>query len=154
MNSAARLVFSTLLVFAFGGCLVSSVGGGGGIGTTTVTNSNPSAIISTATQVFAGAGYSMGPSNYPDSVSFDKPAGAYGKVMYGSYGETTSYRAKLNVVPIPGTDNYRIGVKVSRVSDAGEAGFEDSVPMMGVWSAEFAPLLRQIREMASGAGPL
>jgi hypothetical protein len=134
--------------------LVSPVGGSGGIGATTVTNSNPSAIISAATEVFAGAGYSLGPVNYPDSVSFDKPAGAFGQAMYGSYGETTSYRAKLQIVNLPGTNDYRISTRVSRVSDAGEAGFEDSVPMMGIWSGEFGPLLKQIRQMASGAGSL
>lgn len=142
------------LTLALTGCLVSPVGGSGGIGATTVTNSNPMAIINAANEVFAGAGYSMGPANYPDSVSFDKPAGAFGRAMYGSYGETTSYRATLQIVNLPATNNYRIGVKVSRVSDAGEAGFEDSVPMMGIWSAEFAPLLKQIRQMASDAGAM
>ena len=136
----------------FSGCLLGNVSGSGGIGATTVTNSNPTAIIAAATEEFTNAGYSMGPSDYPDSVSFDKSAGAFGKVMYGGYDQTTSYRAKLAINNIPGTNNYRIGVKVSRVNDAGQAGFEDSVPMVGAWSVEFAPLLQRIRAKASGAG--
>ena len=119
----------------------------------TVANSNPSAIISAAQTVFAGSGYTPSGSNFPQSVSFDKPAGAFGKIMYGSYGVTTTVRVKLSLIQIPGTNNYRLSTRVSRVSDAGEAGFEDDQRMLGVWSGEFKPLLRQIVTQASGAGP-
>jgi hypothetical protein len=71
--------------------------------------------------------------------------------MYGSYGQTTSYRASLAINQIPGTSDYRIGVSVARVNDAGMTGFEDSTRMMGMWSAEFAPMLQRIRKQASGS---
>lgn len=134
------------------GCIVSPVGSSGGFGATTVTNSNPSAIISAANSAFASAGYSMGPADYPDSVSFDKPAGAFGQAMYGGWNDSVVYRARLNMAPIPGTNNYRISVSVSHVNETGMAGMDDKVGMSGLWSAEFAPVLAQIRNQASGAG--
>lgn len=149
------LVYVALIALcasSFSGCLVGNVSGSGGLGATTVTDTNPTAIISAANEEFTNAGYSMGPANYPNSVSFDKSAGAFGKAMYGSYDQTTSYRAKVSISNIPGTNNYRIGIKVSRVNDAGQAGFEDDVPMVGAWAIEFAPLLQRIRTKASGAG--
>jgi hypothetical protein len=139
--------------FLLSGCIVSPVGSSGGLGANTVIDSNPTAIIRAAKQAFASAGYSMGPSNYPDSVSFDKPAGGFGQAMYGGWNDSVTYRAKLNIVPIPGTNNYRISVNVSHVNETGMAGMDDSVPMTGLWSAEFAPLLSQIRKQASSAGP-
>lgn len=136
-----------------GGCLTTPVEKSGGPGSLTVENSNPNAIISAAQTVFAGSGYTPSGSNYPESISFDKPAGAFGKIMYGSYGVTTTVRVKLSLTQIPGTNNYRLSTRVSRVSDAGEAGFEDSQRMLGVWSGEFKPLLRQVATQAGGAGP-
>jgi hypothetical protein len=91
--------------------------------------------------------------DYPLTISFDKPAGKLGELMYGSYGTTTTVRVKLSLVPIPGTNDYWLKPSVFRVSDAGEAGFEDSTKMLGLWSGEFKPLLRQIQAQAAGAGP-
>lgn len=146
------LSFGILFLAVMAGCIVSPASLSGGIGATTVTDSNPSAIIDAANSAFAASGYSMGPADFPDSVSFDKHAGAFGQAMYGGWDNSASYRATLEIRPLPGTQNYRIGVRVQRVNDAGEAGFEDSVPMSGLWSAEFAPILQQIRRQASGAG--
>jgi hypothetical protein len=145
--------FYLLLPFLLSGCLTSSTSHSGGIGGTTVQNTNPTAIIAAAKTVFAQSGYSMSSIEYPDSISFDKPAGKLGELMYGSYGVTTTIRVKLSFVPIPGTSDYRIKPNVFRVSDAGEAGFEDSTKMLGLWSGEFKPLLRQIQSQAAGAGP-
>jgi hypothetical protein len=118
-----------------------------------VQNTSPSAIIGAAKTVFVQSGYSLSSIEYPDSISFDKPAGKLGELMYGSYGETTTIRVKLSLVHIPRTNDYRLKSSVSRVSDAGQAGFEDSTTMLGLWSAEFKPLLRQIQAQAGGAGP-
>lgn len=141
---------SLLLAIVLTGCLTTPVSSSGGI---TVQNTNPSAIIGAAQSVFAQSGYSVSAVHYPDSISFDKPAGKLGELMYGSYGETTTIRVKLSLTPIPGTNDYRLGSSVFRVSDAGEEGFEDSTKMLGVWSAEFKPLLREIQAQAAGAGP-
>jgi hypothetical protein len=143
------LVFVSIL---FSGCLVSPVSKSGGIGAVTVTNSNPSSILSAAQSAFAGSGYTLARIDYPDSASFDKPSGTFGRALYGSYGTTTSVRATLEIIPIPGTNNYRLGTQVSRVTDAGQAGFEDSVGMWGIWSAEFTPILKQIKAEADNAG--
>ena len=136
-----------------GGCLVTPVDKTGGPGSVTVANTNSTAIIAAAQNVFPNYGYTPGPVNYPDSVSFDKPAGKFGKIMYGSYGTTTTFRVKLVITQIPGTSNYRLSPKVTRVSDAGEAGFEDSHHMGGMWSSQFGPLLQQVKNQAQGAGP-
>lgn len=120
----------------------------------TVSNTNVDAIISSANGVFASSGYTSSGSNYPTSISFDKPAGNLGKLMYGSYGVTTTVRATLVMTPIPGTNDFRLSTKVTRVSDAGETGFEDSNATMSLWSGEFKPLLRKVAQQAGGAGPV
>lgn len=105
-----------------------------------------------ANSVFSQSGYSVGPTNYPDSISFDKPAGGFGQAMWGSYDQTTTYRATLSMIPLSGND-YRIAVSVSVVNNAGQAGFEDARPVLGLWSAEFLPLLNKIKAQAANAGP-
>ncbi|HEY5707731.1 MAG TPA: hypothetical protein VIS96_19385 [Terrimicrobiaceae bacterium] len=125
----------------------------GGIGSVAVPNTNVNALIAAAQPVFAQYGYSPGPVNYPDSISFDKPAGGFGKLLYGSYDQTTTFRVRLSMIQIPGTNNFQLLTDVSRVSDAGEAGFEDNTKMIGLWSGEFLPLLQKIKAQAAGAGP-
>lgn len=131
------------------GCVVSKVNPGGGF---TATNTNVGAIMDAANAIFPQYGYTNSLTSYPDSISFDKPAGAFGKLLYGSYGVTTTMRAKLTITPV-GTNDYRLSVKFARVSDAGEAGFEEA-RHMPLWSGEFNPILRQIVSQASGAGPM
>lgn len=132
------------------GCLTSSNSSGGGLAGVTVPNTNVDAIINAAQSAFAQSGYSVGPVDYPNSISFDKPSGAFGQAMWGGYNQTTSTRAKLNLVPLSGND-YRLSVSVSAVNDAGQAGFEDSRPLIGPWSAEFLPILNKIKAQAAGA---
>ncbi len=143
------LAVSTFLT----GCLTTPVASSGGLGATTVPNTNPTAIISAAQTVFAQYGYTPGPMSYPDSISFDKPSGAFGTLLYGSYGTTTGVRAKLILTPLDGGD-YRLSTNVYRVTDAGEAGFEDSRKMMGLWAGEFGPLLEKIKAQAANAGSM
>lgn len=153
-----KKLFVSLLSLActawLGGCLTGSVAQSGGPGSMTVNNTNVDAIISAAQGVFAASGYTNSGGSYPNSISFDKPAGNLGKLMYGSYGVTTTVRATLNMTPIPGTNDIRLSTKVTRVSDAGETGFEDSNATMSLWSGEFKPLLRKIAAQAGGAGPV
>jgi len=118
--------------------MTASSSGSGGIAATTVPNTNLDAIMDAANSVFSQSGYSVGPTNYPDSISFDKPAGGFGQAMWGSYGQSTTYRASLRMVPLSGND-YRLAVSVLVVNDADQAGFEDSRPVLGLWSAEFIP---------------
>jgi hypothetical protein len=142
-------IIATLL---FSGCMTTPVAKTGGLGAVTVTNSNPLAITNAAQGVFAQYGYTPGPGEFPDWISFDKPAGGFGKLMYGSYGVTTTIRTRVNITQIPGTNDYRLSARPTVVSDAGEAGFEDSRRMMGLWSGQFGPLLKQVQAQASGAG--
>jgi hypothetical protein len=125
----------------------------GGLGSVTVQNTNVGAIQSAAQSVFMNYGYSPAPGDFPNSIAFQKPAGAFGNLMYGSYGVSTTIRCTIAMNQIPGTNDYRLVPRVTRVSDAGEAGFEDSQRMLGVWSGEFGPLLRQVQQQAAGAGP-
>ena len=149
-------LFSLLSVAAFvflaAGCLVSPVARSGGLGSVTVTNSNPAAIVAAAQGVFAQSGYQIGPANFPDSVSFDKGTSCFANVMWGSYGNPQTIRVRVSISQVPGTNDYRLSPKVFSVSDAGEAGFDDARPLMGMWSAEFGPLLKQVASQAGGAG--
>jgi len=145
------LVLASLLL---AGCLATPVSESGGMGSVTVTNSNPGAIIAAAQSVFPNYGYS--PSFGGDgvtSVSFDKNSNKVANVIWGSYGDPQTLHVKVKIVQIPGTNNYRISPKVSTISDAGEAGFESKHKLSGLWASQFGPLLKQVAAKASGAGP-
>ena len=136
------------------GCLVSPVSQSGGMGSVTVVNSNPSAIVAAAQVVFPQSGYQLATSNFPVSISFDKPSSRFANIMWGSYGNPQTIRVRVNMNQIPGTNNYRLVPKVYSVSSAGEAGFEDKRPLMGLWSSQFGPLLKQVAAQAGGAGAM
>lgn len=148
MKPLLLLISSLFLV----GCMTSPVENSGGMGASTVSDTNVSAIVAAAQTVFPQYGYSMGPSNFPDSISFDKPSGAFGNIVWGSFNSPVTFRATLNMTPIPGTNDYRVSVRVTRVQSAGQAGFEDTTRMAGFWAGEFRPILRQIQATAAGAG--
>ena len=135
------------------GCLTSPVSQTGGQNAVTVPNTNPQAVASAARLVFAKSGYTPGPSNLPRSISFDRPAGSFGHLMFGSYGRSTTFRVRLQILSLPGTDDYRIVPRVSRVGNARMAGFEDEVPMTVFWTKQFRPMLREIKAGAAEAGP-
>jgi len=136
------------------GCLVSPVSQSGGMGSVTVVNSNPNAIVAAAQAVFPQAGYQLATSNFPYSIAFDKPSSRFANIMWGSYGNPQTVRVRVNINQVPGTNNYRLAPKVFSVSSAGEAGFEDQRPVMGLWSGEFGPLLKQVAAQAGGAGAM
>ena len=150
----SRLTITALALFSFilNGCLVTPVEKSGGIGSVTVTNSNPQAIITAAQNVYSQYGYSFNSSHYPTSVSFDKGSDKFANVMWGSYGNPQTIRVKVSIVPIPGSNNYRLSPKVFTVSSAGEAGFESKRPLIGLWNSQFGPLLNRVSTQASGAG--
>lgn len=152
MNKVLPFLFSCVVALSFSGCLTTPVSDTGGSNGITVTNSNVPAITNAATSVFAQSGYTPGPGNYPDSISFEKPAGAFGNIMYGSYDQKQTIRAKVRITPIPGTNDYRLSTQVYTVGSAGEAGFEDSRKLL-FFNGEFKPLLRKIEVAASGVGP-
>lgn len=122
------------------------------MGSVTVSNSNPEAIVAAAQAVFPQAGYQLGPADFPSSISFDKPSSGFADVMWGSYGNPQTIRVRVFMNPIAGSNDYRLVPKVYSVSDAGEAGFDSERPLMGLWSGEFGPLLKQVAAQAGGAG--
>jgi len=142
----------TVLTILLSGCLTTPVSQSGSMGSTTVTNSNPDAIIAAALSVFPKYGYSPGGGNYPTSISFDKKSSQFAKIMWGSYGVPQTIRVKVKITQIPGTNDFRISPKVYTVSNAGEAGFESDRPLAGLWNSEFGPLLKQVAAQSSGAG--
>jgi hypothetical protein len=148
-DEVKTLSLLALTALFFTGCMTTPVSK---TGTTTAVNSNPYAIVNAAQSVFANSGYSAGPANFPTSVAFDKPSGAFGKIMYGSYDQTTTIRCTVSINQIPGTSNYRLSARASVVQDAGQAGFESGRPLL-VGDDQFNPLLRQIASQASNAGP-
>ncbi len=151
-SASLRLCGVSLFALLLAGCLTPPVDQSGGPGSVTVTNSNPSAIISAAQSVFPNYGYTPGFGNGVSSVVFDKDSNKLANVLWGSYGCKQTVRVKVKIVQIPGTNNYRISPKVYTVSDAGEAGFESKRALIGLWGAEFGPLLKQVAAQASGAG--
>ena len=144
--------FCAFLLLA--GCITTPVAESGGRNAVTIPNTNAAAIASAARSVFARYGYSPGPGNFPSSISFDRPAGKFGHLMFGSYGRSTTFRVRLQILPLPGTNDFRIVPRVSRVGNARIAGFEDEVPMTTFWSKQFRPILRDIQAAAADAGPL
>ena len=148
------LLAVVLLSVLVSGCLVSPVSQSGGMGSVTVVNSNPGAIVAAAQAVFPQSGYQLATSNFPYSISFDKASNRFANIMWGSYGNPQTIRVRVNINQIPGTNNYRLVPKVFSVSSAGEAGFEDQRPVMGLWSGEFGPLLKQVATQAGGAGAM
>lgn len=154
VKSLFSLLAAGSLVFLLSGCLTSPVGSSGGPGSTTVTNSNPSAIVSAAQAVFPQAGYQLASSNFPYSIAFDKSSSRFANIMWGSYGNPQTVRVRVMINQIPGTNDYRLVPKVFSVSSAGEAGFESERPLIGLWSAEFGSLLQQVAEQAGGAGAM
>jgi hypothetical protein len=147
---SALCAVATLLL---AGCLVTPVSESGGMGSITVTNSNPGAIVAAAQSVFPEYGYS--PTFGGDGVSsvcFDKNSNRVANVLWGSYGDPQTLRVNVKIVQIPGTNNYRIIPKVSTISDAGEVGFESKHKLSGLWDSQFGPLMKRVAAQASGAG--
>jgi hypothetical protein len=143
-----KLLAASLAVLFLSGCLSSPIASSGGIGAITVKNTSVNRVISAAQTVFAGRGYTLSDSDYPESVSFDKPAGSFGNAMWGSYGNPQSIRVKIAMVPIPMTSDIRLEPRVYSVGDAGEAGFDNERPLIGLWNAEFGPMLKQVASLA------
>jgi hypothetical protein len=143
-----KFLAASLALLFLAGCLSSPISSSGGIGAVTVKNTLPDRVISAAQTVFSGRGYTLSESNYPESISFDKPAGGFGNAMWGSYGAPQSIRVKIQMVAIPMTSDIRLVPRVYRVTDAGEAGFDSQRPLMGLWNAEFGPMLKQVASLA------
>ena len=143
-----KLLAACLAVLFLAGCLSSPIASSGGIGAVTVKNTSVDRVISAAQTVFAGRGYTLSDSEYPESISFDKPAGSFGNAMWGSYGNPQTIRVKLAMVPIPMTSDIRLEPRVYSVGDAGEAGFDSERPLIGLWNAEFGPMLKQVASLA------
>lgn len=143
-----KLLAASLAVLFLAGCLSSPIASSGGIGAITVKNTSVDRVISAAQTVFAGRGYTLSDSDYPESVSFDKPAGSFGNTMWGSYGNPQSIRVKIAMVQIPMTSDIRLEPRVYSVGDAGEAGFDNERPLIGLWNAEFGPMLKQVASLA------
>ena len=143
-----KLLTACFAVLFLAGCLSSPISSSGGIGAVTVKNTSVDRVISAAQTVFAGRGYTLSDSEYPESISFDKPAGSFGNAMWGSYGNPQTIRVKLAMVPIPMTSDIRLEPRVYSVGDAGEAGFDSERPLIGLWNAEFGPMLKQVASLA------
>ena len=143
-----KLLAACLAVLFIAGCLSTPIANSGGIGAVTVKNTSLDRVISAAQTVFAGRGYTLSDSDYPESISFDKPAGAFGNAMWGNYGNPQSIRVKIKMVPIPMTSDIRLEPRVYSVGDAGEAGFDNERPLVALWNAEFGPMLKQVASLA------
>jgi|GEM_PF-699366 len=147
LKSLLLLAVTTTLT----GCLVSPVKNSGGPGATTVQNSNPTTIFAVSREVFARYGYRPGPSNFPNSMTFDRAAGTAGELAFGSAMRSTDFRVQIQVLRIPGSNDFRLIPRVSRVNSAGRPGFERETQMLRTWSHQLRPLMREIRNRAKNA---
>jgi hypothetical protein len=143
-----------LLVVGLSGCLTSPVERSGGPGSITVPNSNPEAIRRAAIAIFPRYGYSPGPGSFPSSMSFQRPSGRTGEVMFGGFNQTTFFRVRIQIIPIAGTSDIRLTTQVYRVTNADQPGFARETAMFRSWSSQFQSILRKIRSQAEDAGPL
>lgn len=148
-----HLVGSLGLVFLLAGCLASPVERSGGPGSITVPNTNPHAIFHAAQPVFASYGFTSVRGAFPRSISFERPAGRVGSFAFGGPMQTTSFRVRVDMVQIPGTNDFRLRTQVDRVNNANVAGFESSTQMLRLWSSQFNSILRKIKAEAANAGP-
>jgi len=123
----------------------------GATGSTTIRNTTPEAIRSAAIPVFARHGYAERRSRFPQSLTFERPAGKLGEFLFGSFSQTTTFRVVLQLVPLTKSRDFRIIPGIYRVNSAGIAGFERDTRMLGMWSNQLRPILREIDERASGA---
>ena len=154
MNKLLPFLATAFFAFFLSGCLVQPVSQSGGMGSVTVSNSTPDAIISALQQVFPEYGYTLHSVHYPTSVTFDQGSSKIANVLWGSYGQPQTLRVHVNIIPIPGGSNYRLSPKVYTVTSAGEAGFESKRPLVGLWNSQFSPLLKRVSTQASGSGGL
>ena len=146
--------FTTLEIivpFPSSGCLTTQVDQSEGLCSVTVKNSNPSAITAATQSVFPNYGYTCHSLKF-HSLSFDMSSDQFANIMWGSYDRPQTLRLKVTIIPIPGTNDYRISPKVYSVNEKGEAGFQNKRALSGLWGGEFGPLLKQISRQASGAG--
>lgn len=141
-----------LVALLFAGCLAPAPNKEGGPTSVVVTNSNYAAIAGAAQSVFAEYNYTQGPANFPTSLSFEKPAGGFGKLMWGGYDVKTVIRAKLNITALPNGKDYNIHVTVYAIRDDGMADMADQQKLLGMWAMQFKPILTKIQAQASGAG--
>ncbi len=135
------------------GCLVSPVERSGGPGSITIPNTNVRAVANASRDAFARHGFRPGPSSLPAWISFERPAGRTGQIMFGPVGNT-AMRVRLTLVQIPGSHDIRVVPRVSSVRNAGRPGFEDETPMLlRSWAAQLRPVLREVKAGAANVGP-
>ncbi len=144
-----RKTLALLVALVFSGCLASAPSDSGGPTSVIVTKSNVDAIASSLQSVFTEYNYTQGPVNYPNSFSFDKPAGGFGKVMWGGYDAKTIIRAKVSVTPLANGTDFSLHVSVFAVRDSGMAGMNDKQRLMGMWAMQFKPILTKVAAQAS-----
>lgn len=151
MNRTPKALCLFLVAASLTGCLVSPVENSGGPGATTVKNSNPTTIFAVSREVFARYGYRPGPSNFPNFMAFGRPAGTAGELAFGSTMRSTDFRVQIQVLRIPGSNDFRLIPRVSRVNSAGRPGFERETQMLRTWNHQLRPLMREIRNRAKNA---
>lgn len=153
MNPVTRTILSAAIPLILTGCLTSPVERSGGPGSITVNNTNAEAIRRAANDVFPRYGYTVARGDFPRSLSFERPAGRMGEIMFGSFNQTTTFRVRVQLNPIPGTNDIRLTTQVYRVNNANRAGFERENAMLRSWSSQFNSILRDIRSRAENAVP-
>jgi len=149
-------VLSALAASLFlAGCLVTPVSQSGGPGSVTVAQTTPDAIIAAAVAIFPNYGYSPSSTDYPNSTSFEKPAGGFANAAWGGFNAKTFIRVKVVIIPA-GNDTYVLRPQVYAVRDGGMEGFTDKQRLSVLWSSEFRPILEQVKARAGnsvGMGP-
>lgn len=150
-SASIRWLVIFCLSVVLGGCLASPTSRSGGPGSVTIPNTHPHAIAQAARVVFAERGYEIGPGDFPHSISFQRPAGRTGELLFGSFDRETLFRVRLDMRPIGQTRDFRVEPQVFRVSTNGRVSSERDTRMLRVWGAQFGPMLRAIQERSANA---
>jgi hypothetical protein len=151
MGRSLPVCVSLAIVCLLTGCLFRPLADSGATGSVTIANTTPDAVRRAAVPVFARHGYIERRSRSPQSLTFERPAGKLGEFAFGSMTQTTSFRVVLQMVPLPGSRDIRIVPSIFRVNNSGVTGFESDTRMLGIWSTQLRPILREIDGRAAGA---
>jgi len=139
--------------FLFHGCLAVPVERTGGPGSVTIPNTNVYALTAASRNAFARRGYHPGPGNFPEWIVFQGSTGQMAQVPLGGGTRPTTLRVQLQMVPLPGSNDYRLIPSIFRVDPAGQATVESDAQMLRALNSQFRPIMRDIKREAGNQGP-
>ena len=134
------------------GCTTEPLDRSGISGSITVPNTNPAAIRSAALPAFARYGYSPGRGSTAQSLAFQRPSSQFGARLLDTPATTTNLGVRLQLLPLPHNNDFRLLVQVNRIDIRQPAGTAADTKSVRLWMSQFESILREIRANAANAG--